>query len=251
MINLAQEHAEKISKGFGLVTWLFFFMTASSTMFFILSADGSLEFRRVMTFVTAFTLPFLLLLALSRVSGIGDRIKSNDFGEPLFFMKNPTLRDLIVVPVGLVTVFASSIILSGVGQDFSALMVAGIVIGGSLFITRSIIIPILIHGAYNSIIYLNSIGVLGNIGIPDNLPITVPLINAQINQFGEIVPEVVFQFGLTATGEEMFRVLLIAGFLLASSGEFATKKLHFIIGIIVAGTAWAVFHAIQGGIQIL
>ena len=131
-----------------------------------------------------------------------------------------------------------------------ALMVASVILGGLTWATRSIIIAIFVHGTYNSIIFLDSKGVFGNSGIPSDLPISVPLLNAQIDLFGEIAPEVVFQYGLTATGEEMLRVFIIGGFLLASSGEFRTKNLNFLAGILVSGTVWAVFHAIQGGISI-
>ena len=215
-----------------------------------LSADGSIEFRRVMTFVTAFSLPFLLMVALSRVQVIGDRLKSDDEGEPLFFMKNPSMKDLILIPFGIGGVFLTSIFFHNLGQDFTALMVASVILGGLTWVTRSIIISIIVHGTYNSVIFLDSKGVFGASFLPDNLPIGVPLLNAQIEIFGEIAPEVVFQYGLTATGEEMLRVFIIGGFLLASSGEFRTKNLNFLAGILVSGTVWAVFHAIQGGISI-
>lgn len=244
-------HPEKISKGFGLVTWLFFFITGSSVMFFVLSAEGSIEFRRVMTFITAFSLPLLLMLLLSRVEVIGNRLRSDDDGEPLFFMKNPTMRDLIIIPPAIGLLFLVSIMLHNIGQDFAVLMFAGILLGGLLMVTRSIIVTILVHGTYNSIIYLDSKGLLGNTGLPSDLPITVPLINAKIELFGEVVPEVVFQYALTATGEEMLRTFFIGGFLLASSGDFETKKLNFLVGVFISGTAWAVMHAIQGGIRII
>ncbi|MCV0393637.1 MAG: hypothetical protein K5790_10185 [Nitrosopumilus sp.] len=244
-------HQDKISKGFGLVTWLFFFITGSSVMFFVLSAEGSIEFRRVMTFVTAFSLPLLLMLLLSRIEFIGNRLRSDDEGEPLFFMKNPTMKDLIMIPPAIGVLFLVSIVLHNAGNDFAVLMFAGILLGGLLMITRAIIIPIVVHGTYNSIIYLDSKGLLGNTGLPSDLPINVPLINAQIELFGEVTPEIVFQYALTATGEEMLRAFFIGGFLLASSGDFETKKLNFIAGILVSGTAWAVMHAIQGGIRII
>lgn len=253
MFGIGEElsHKQKIEKGFGLVTWLFFFMTGSAVMFFTLSADGSIEFRRVMTFVTAFTLPFLLMVALSRIEFIGSRLRTDDDGEPLFFMKNPTLKDIILIPFGIGLIFLTSIILHNANQDFTALMVASVILGGLLLITRSIIIPIFVHGTYNAIIFLDSKGILGNTGIPSDLPISVPLINAQIDIFGNIAPEVIFQYALTATGEEMFRTFLIGGFLLASSGDFRNKLPNFIAGILVSGTTWAVFHAIQGGIKII
>lgn len=251
MFGDADTKSEKISRGFGLVTWLFFFITGTSVMFFVLSSEGSIEFRRVMTFITAFTLPLLLVMLLSRVESIGSRLRSDDEGEPLFFMKNPTLRDLLlVVPVFLGILFIS-IFLHNAGLDFVALLVAGIILGGLLFVTRSIIIPILVHATYNSVIFLDSKGIFGNIGIPQDLPLSVPLINAQVEIFGEIAPEVVFQYALVATGEEMLRTFIIAGFLVASAGEFRTKFINFIAGILVSGTVWAVYHAIQGGIQII
>ncbi len=237
---------ERIQKGFGLVTWMFFFFAGGSFVFFLLSSDTDFEIKSTFIFITAFIVALLLMMLLAvlglvsreRVQGIDD--------EPLWFMRTPSVLEVIVwVPLGIGAVYFISLASVIIGQPFYGLLGAGAFFALVLYMTRSILVTIFIHGIYNGLIVLDKFDLIDlNSG---GFPITVPEVGLQFEVLGRAGTEFSNQIAVVATSEEAFRVLLISGAIVATEGDFEQKKLNFFAGGVFSTIVWAVYHLFQSG----
>ena len=111
--------------------------------------------------------------------------------------------------------------------------------GIQLIWTKSILIPILTHGIYNSIVVLLREG-----GGLATFPISVPEVGLSLQGFSDLGAEIIFQNVLVASSEELFKTFIIAFFVVATTGSFKSSTHWVWLGMIVAVMLWTLYHSI-------
>ncbi len=190
---------------------------------------------------------YVVLLGLSTSPAIGKYFKGKNV--QLFFQHDITLGHLLWIPIGFALVFGFSLLVNVAGfEPQSASLLA---IGGSgaimmfiFFRTGSILIPVLIHGLFNSVVIILSSNLV-DFKILSNTPFPIPEIGVSLGTFNLLASEVVFQFFLVALSEEMFKMLIIAFVLTISKNQFDDKGFMVYVAGGVSVGIWTVYHLIQ------
>ena len=230
----------------GVQTAIYFMLSVIVVLFFALSAlNDETEFRSTIIFMTVFLASYLLLLGLSTSPSIGKYFKGKNVA--LFFQHDITYQHLIWIPIGLVSAFGYSLIISNVGLDptNSALLSiagSGLIMMFIFFRTGAILIPIIIHGLYNSLVIVLSSNLV-NFKILS--PIPVPEIGITLGNLNTLASESIFQLFLVAPSEEIFKMLVIAFILTITKNQFDNKGITVYIAGIFAVALWTVYHLIQ------
>ena len=151
-------------------------------------------------------------------------------------------KDLKWLGFGMVGIFASvigitSIIPGGIGI-LIALFVGGAVLAIVLIKSENFIAPILVHGAYNTIVLIASTGAFGpGAVIPLSAsPIQVPVFNFQGLTPDNLLGQAAMQVFVVAGSEELLKI----GISIAMS--MITRNIFVIFGTSVG--AWTGMHAI-------
>lgn len=169
--------------------------------------------------------------------------------EMPFWMENPQgWKTLGLVIGGFIGVLGISWVAASINppQPFWGIFFSGFVMLYVLFETRSILCVILIHGAFNSLVLAIQAGWVGGSLIP--LASTginmIPVIGTTIPNIAPIFTQIGFQFFLVATGEEILKVVAIAGFIIMLKGLYQEDTWFKWIGGGAAVTIWSLLHYI-------
>ena len=197
-----------------------------------------------MIFLTVFIASYLLLLALSVNPAIKPYFKGKN--ATLFFQHDVTLGNLLWIPLGFVLAFGFSLLISNVGLDDSTSAVLAIAGSGGImmmifFRTGSILIVIAIHGLFNSMVILLSSNL---VDFKILSPIPIPEIGVSLGSLSTLGSEMVFQFFLVATSEEMFKMLVIAFVLAITKNQFDNKGSWVYIAGAFSVAIWTAYHLI-------
>ena len=164
----------------------------------------------------------------------------------LFFMQEITLKKTLYIPLGLGGVFAISLLTinSNVPQaSFLSILGAGLVMGFCFLRTHTIIVPILIHGTYNSIVVI--LREQFSNSVLSSSPINVPVIDISLGNASNLAYQVLFQNFLVASSEEMFQILIMAFFVVTLRNKFVGTGGSIFVGMIIAKILWASMHLVQ------
>lgn len=227
---------------------MFSMMAVIAILFFGLSnLNTDQDFKALTIFSLTFLASFFMLMMIS-TTPIGNRL--NGKNVRLWFFHPVTARDLLIyVPLGIGIAFLFSFIANNAGFDAQigrifAISGAGI---GFLFIlvkTRSILLPVLGHGFFNTIVILLKSNIATGEVLSSN-PFPVPIIGVTLGGLNQLASESLFQILLVGNAEEWFKVLVMSFVLLSYKGKFDAKG---IVIVILAGlfavAMWAVFHII-------
>lgn len=240
-------------KSTGITNWIYFGLAIITVMVFLLgnvNECDSVQFCATSIFFIVFIGSLVMLTLLWLIlPQVRDRISDGDV--KLFFMQDITFRKLLLVPIGIILVLSVSYtatLFNNGNPDivanpapFLAIFMSGIVMGIQLIWTHSILVPILTHGIYNSIVVLLREGAGGGLA---SFPIAVPEVGLTLQGFSDLGSEIIFQNVLVASSEELFKTFIIAFFVVAVSGSFHSKGKMVWIGMIVAVTLWTLYHSI-------
>ena len=198
---------------------------------------GSVQFCATVIFFLVFMGSVFMLLLLI--------ISTQNRRVLYFFWQDITLQKLVWVPLGFMLVLAIAYGSSFIDSQYSSLIgifFSGLVMLVAFFATNSALIPILIHGFYNSLVVVMRSGFgfdLKGIGVPD-IGINVAI----LQQFGDVVPQIFFQIVLVAASEEFFKIFTIVFVIMATRGTFGTDGPMKWVGGVVAVLIWTVYHTI-------
>ena len=166
-----------------------------------------------------------------------------------FFMQDITFKKLLLVIPGLIIIIGVSYIATLFNNGnpdivanpapFLGIFFSGLVMGIQLILTHSILVPILTHGIYNSIVVL-----LRESGGLATFPISVPEIGLTLQGFSDLGAEIIFQNVLVASSEELFKTFIIAFFVVATTGTFSSKGHMVWLGMVVSVILWTLYHSI-------
>jgi len=230
----------KTTNSSGVSNWIFLALAVFVVMIALLNEVndcGSIQFCATVIFFLIFIGSFVMLLMLI-VATQNRRVLA-------FYWQDITLSKLIWVPLGFVLVLAIAYGSSFIESEFSNLIgifFSGIVMLVAFFATNSALIPILIHGFYNSLVVVLRSGFgfeLDGITVPE-IGINVAL----LQQFGDVIPQIFFQIVLVSASEEFFKIFTIVFVIMATRGTFGIDGPMKWVGGIVAVTIWTVYHTI-------
>lgn len=202
-------------------------------------------------FNSALIFTFLFVGGLVVLQVISSRFEENVHTkeEFPFWMENPVgIKSLGWLIGGFFGVLGISYMAASLNppQPFWGIFFGGLVMLYVLFETRSIVLVIAIHGAFNSLVLAIQAGWVGGSLIPlastgVNL---IPVIGTTIPNITPIFTQIGFQFFLVATGEEILKVVAIAGFIIILKGTYSENTWLKWIGGILAVSVWAILHYI-------
>ena len=227
-----------LSGKFGNSTWQYLALSVIILTVYLLSSANecsSIDFCTAIIF--SVVLFFSVILVYIRIGIDGAKVSE-------FLFKKPTLITFIWLPIGIVGIFAVSVIASNLGEQLIGIFLAGIVIAITLFKTNFLPIPILVHGAYNAIVINIQSSSPGS--LLSTAPFAVPEIGLSFPDVSKLGSESLFQFLLVAGAEEFLRVLATIFVVVAiSGGTFDNKsRVKIAIGLAIATGIWAIYHTI-------
>lgn len=229
--------------------------------FFALSnIQNETEFRTLQTFFFLYLGSGMgILFAQANLGGTGDRAKDLN----IFWTNDIDINGLVWITIGIFTVVASIFLLlfSLAGADADTIRTGqfvGIFIGGIIMMiaflkTHALLVPIIIHGTYNSlVVYLQatSFELVG--GIEQFASVGSDRIILGVNEIGigfqgvsNIFSEFIWQFTLVATAEEFLKLAILVFVVILINGFFKSTGLSVVIGAGVAIMFWASLHLVS------
>ena len=233
-----------IRKAIGYSNYLFFSITVIAVLVFLLDSskgcdDAIINFCTISIFIIVFivSLGMLMLLTLITYDISGGYFKYRSVR--LFFLEDITLKQVIVIPAGLLGVFIVSYIAILAQSPLAGIIGSGLIMGSIFLYVNSAMPVIVIHGLYNSIVvFLRS----QQLTLFSTSPISVPDISFQVfNQ--QVVNEILTQILLVAPAEELFKIFMMTVFLIIIKLRFdfsgiGSKAVAMIISVII----WAMYH---------
>lgn len=217
--------ASQIRQVVGYSNYLFLSITVIAVLVFLLdsskSCGNAIDFCTISIFLLVFIVSMVMLLLLSFIVGIpynhgkqSNGLQGGAFKNKnniiLFFLEDPNLKQLLVIPLGLGGVFLVSFMAVLVNQPILGIFGSGIIMTTIFFYSNSAMPVIVIHGLYNGIVILLR---SQKLGILASSPIRIP--DVSIGFFDqEIVNQVLTQILLVAPAEELFRIFMITVFLI-------------------------------------
>ena len=241
-MQIEEEHSKKI---FGISVWSFWFIGFLIFTFSMLANfRNGLQFNGVIVFAIIWCIALLLLIILPRTRH-ADRLQgTSGLGE--FWMENPDRHVIWILPVGFIGVLGCSFIGSIINLPVVGIFGSGIVMGLALFYTRSILIPIILHGTFNVFVVLAQTGLFGNSIVPlalnPSFSYSVPTLSNAIPSLSPLISEVLQQLFVVAPAEEMLKVAAIAGFIVFFKGDFVEDTKIKYLSLLGACLIWAILH---------
>ena len=249
--NISQ-FMEQDRKSTGITNWIYFGLAIITVMVFLLgnvNECDSVQFCATSIFFIVFIGSLVMLTLLWLINPRDTRGKLQDGNVKLFFMQDITIKKLLLVIPGLLIILTVSYLVTFANNGnpdilanpapFIGIFVSGLVMGIQLIWTKSILIPILTHGIYNSIVVLLREG-----GGLATFPISVPEVGLSLQGFSDLGAEIIFQNVLVASSEELFKTFIIAFFVVATTGSFKSSTHWVWLGMIVAVMLWTLYHSI-------
>jgi membrane protease YdiL (CAAX protease family) len=243
---------EQDRKSTGITNWIYFGLAIITVMVFLLgnvNECDSVQFCATSIFFIVFIGSLVMLTLLWLINPRDTRGKLQDGNVKLFFMQDITIKKLLLVIPGLLIILTVSYLVTFANNGnpdilanpapFIGIFVSGLVMGIQLIWTKSILIPILTHGIYNSIVVLLREG-----GGLATFPISVPEVGLSLQGFSDLGAEIIFQNVLVASSEELFKTFIIAFFVVATTGSFKSSTHWVWLGMIVAVMLWTLYHSI-------
>lgn len=238
------KHKDKVIVAGYLQLHIYLFLMGTVISFLFLDdLNEEADFRALQLFIGIFVFFFMLHISLAVASKFTKRINGDVAYS--WFQHDVTLGSLFWVPVGIGVAFGLAMLIGNLGlsQDDSALYsiyASGFVMMAIFVRTKAILIPIIIHGAFNSlVIFISSPAVAFNTAIP------VPEIGLQLGTLSRLATESISQFFVVAPAEEMLKMGGITMWLLIGEGKFNPKSWKFYAGATVTVVWWGSLHLLN------
>jgi len=250
---------KQTGKVFGISNWVFIGLSFIGASVFLLSASGECQdesFCLVSVFLFIAIFSFLLLIMLAWVTGNFSGYKGIKSGANvrIFFLEDITLAKLLLVPIGYVLVLAISIWAGSLENPLLGIFGSGIIMMVAFLSTQSLVIPVLIHGAYNATVVLARTGFLS---IQELVPLETVGSGIYVPEIGigflnlDVFIEVINQFIIVALAEEAFKVFVLAFVIVLLALRFDARKWSVkITAGLISVLVWMTWHlviAIEAG----
>ncbi len=241
---MAQE--QKLSfGGYGQTTILWFGISIIIFAFFLLAnLQNILQFNTAVAFLMIWTASLIYLGMVNRNPNLKGHIKSVD----AFWQIDINKQGLKWIGIGLGGVFLAVSVSVFIDSALIGIMLSGFVLMFAFIKTNSVLVPVIIHGVYNSIVVAVKQGSLElgafSQSLLDSSPIRVPEIGVGIQGLSKLYSEIIWQFILVATAEELMKIAILVFVVIAIKSRFGTGKPVY-VGAIVSVIIWGLLHTIQ------
>lgn len=219
---------------------------------FLLLSDinTDFEFKGTLIFYATLVGSFFFIYVLSFTTIFSKKL-GGDKQARLFFMQDVSvIKFFIYVPIGLVGAFTMALLSQNLGldaQNASLFSIAGsgLVMMIIFFVTKTILIPILIHGAFNTLVIAIRDGVIQSFAGTQNELFPIPDVGITSSTFNQFTVDLMTQFTLVSPAEEMMKMLIIAFVVLGIPNARFKDGISKYIGAFFALLVWTMFHTIQ------
>jgi hypothetical protein len=234
-----------VTAGTQIITYVMFSVV---TISYLLLTDINTDapFKANLIFYLMLLGSFFFVFAIS-FTNIFERKLGGENGARFFFFSDVSIgKFLIYVPIGLLGSFGLALVSQnlGLGTVDSAL----VSIGGSgtvmmviFFITKTIMIPIIIHATFNTIVIALRDGVITSDLLGLEL-VPLPNVTITVSQFNQFFTDVLIQYTLVSPAEEMLKMLIIAFIVLSIPNARFKDGIAKYIGAFFALVIWTSFH---------
>jgi len=217
----------------GVQVLLYVLFTGVLTTNFILRAFNDPDgFKTVIAFALMYMVGFIPL-AILLLKG----------GEPIPWFNDLGREGLRWVALGvlalLVAGWSTSLTLPYPLNAYAAAFVSGLVMFHLLFTTGSILVPILVHGTFNTIVVLQPLFTQYLSWIA-GVSMFVPSLGLTVSDLSEKASEVVLQYTFVAPAEEFLKTALASALLLQGSILLLRERW---VAAAVAVAVWMSWHA--------
>lgn len=226
------------------------FSVITATFLFLSDIGTDQPFKANLIFYLMLIGSFFFLVVIS-FTPIYERKLGGEHGARFFFFTDtPLISFVIWVPIGIFGAFAIALASQNLGLDrtnASLISIAGsgVVMMVIFFITKSVLIPMVIHGFFNTLVIALRQGILFSVTTTQDL-VPIPNVGITTPQINQFITDTIIQFSLVSTGEEMLKILIIAFIVLGiPNAKFKTGIAKY-IGAFFALLIWASFHTITG-----
>ena len=200
-----------------------------------------------------------ILFAQANLGGTGERAKDLN----IFWTNDIDLNGLMWIAIGIFTVvasiFAILFVMSGADAEtirnaqFGSIFIGGVIMMVAFLRTNALLVPIIIHGTYNSlVVYLEQtqFAIIG--GIEQFSAVGDERVLLGVNEIGigfqgvsNIFSEFIWQFTLVATAEEFLKLAILVFVVILINGFFKSTGLSVVIGAGVAILFWTSLHLVS------
>ncbi len=229
--------------------------------FFALSnIQNETEFRTLQTFFFLYLGSGMgILFAQANLGGTGERAKDLN----IFWTNDIDINGLVWITIGIFTVVISIfLLLFSLGNadadtirtgQFVGIFIGGIIMMIAFLKTHALLVPIIIHGTYNSlVVYLQATRFELVGGIEQFSSVGEERILLGVNEIGigfqgvsNIFSEFIWQFTLVATAEEFLKLAILVFVVILINGFFKSTGLSVVIGAGVAILFWSSLHLVS------
>ena len=224
--------------------------------FYALSKQGTADLQVLFTFMGLYLMSgFGILLAQMNLGGVKD--KGSDLGA--FWMWDVDKNGLKWIGIGLAGVIVSILIILSIGNGFDGalsrfIQIVGIIIAGMIMMlafikSHSILVPIVIHGTWNTIVNVikqlpfevTGLKQAQLSALPDIPEIGVGL----FGNIADIYSESIWQYTIVATAEEFLKLATFIFVVAFLNARWKDKGLSIVVGAFVSVIFWAFLHSIS------
>lgn len=229
--------------------------------FFALSnIQNEIEFRTLQTFFFLYLGSGVgILFAQANLGGLGEKAKDLN----TFWTNDIDLNGLMWIAIGIFTVIASIFVLlfaiAGADEDtirtgqFAGIFIGGVIMMIAFLKTNALLVPIIIHGTYNSlVVYLDQtrfalVGGIDQFAVEgtDRVLLGVNEIGIGFQGISNIFSEFIWQYTLVATAEEFLKLAILVFVVVLINGYFNARGLSIIIAGAIAILFWSSLHLVN------
>lgn len=242
---MAQVLQRNVSAGTQIITYVMFSVI---TMSYLLLTDIETDapFKGNLIFYLMLLGSFFFLFAVSFTDIFTRKLGGQNKSRFFFFTDVNFTKFLIWVPLGILGSFGLALVSQNLGlnstdQALFSIGGSGLVMMVIFFVTKTIMIPIIIHASFNTIIIAIRDGIIVSdltglelVPLPD-----IGITTTQFNQFGA---DFLTQFTLVSPAEEMLKMLIIGFVVLAIPNARFRDGFSKYIGAFFALVIWTSFH---------
>lgn len=245
---MVQALTRKVTSGHQILVYVMFSVIVI-TFLLLTDIETDAPFKGNLIFFLMLLGSFFFLFAVS-FTPIFERKLGGEHSARLFFFTDVSLGKFIIwIPVGVLGSFGIALISQNLGLDSTFASLISIAGSGTVmmiifFVTKTIMIPIIIHGTFNVIVIALRDGILQSVGVVQEL-FPIPDVGITTFQFNQFATDVLIQYTLVAPAEEMLKMLVIAFVVLGIPSARFKDGIAKYIGAFFALLIWSSFHAIQ------
>lgn len=239
--------SKTVTSGQQIVTYVMF--SVITVTYLLLTDIGTDQpFKANLIFYLMLLGSFFFVFIISFTPVFERKLEGEKSARLFFFTDVPLSSFIIWVPIGVLGAFGIALVSQNLGLDttMASLMSiagSGLVMMIIFFVTKTIMIPIIIHALFNIIVIAIRDGIITSVGVTQEL-FPIPDVGVSIGQFNQFGTDVLIQATLVAPAEEMLKMLIIAFVVLSiPSAKFKTGFAKF-LGAFFALLIWSSFHLI-------